>query len=71
MLVVKGSNFVHGEEFLPIFQILIFFLEVPINEIRGQTYNWFLSNVFNSFGFINFVLVLFYLCLFWTYTFFL
>ena len=28
MLVVKGLNFVHGEEFLPIFQILIFlFLE--------------------------------------------
>ena len=24
MLVAKGSNFVHGEEFLPIFQILIF-----------------------------------------------
>ena len=23
MLVVKGSNFVHGGEFLPIFQILI------------------------------------------------
>ena len=28
MLLDKGSNFVHGEEFLPIFQILIFlFLE--------------------------------------------
>ena len=26
MLVVKGSNFVHGEEFSPIFQILIFLL---------------------------------------------
>ena len=24
MLVVKGSNFVHSEEFFPIFQILIF-----------------------------------------------
>ena len=23
MLVVEGSNFVHGDEFLPIFQILI------------------------------------------------
>ena len=29
MLAVKESNFVHGEEFLPIFQILIFlFLEL-------------------------------------------
>ena len=34
MLVVKGSNFVHGEEFWPIFQILIFLLQVPVNEIR-------------------------------------
>ena len=37
MLVVKGSNFVHGEELLPIFQILIFLLKVPINEIKGAT----------------------------------
>ena len=31
--------------------------------------NWFIFNVFNSFGFIDFVLVLFPLCLFWTYIF--
>ena len=35
MLVVKGSTFVqgHGEKFSSIFQILIFLLQVPINEI--------------------------------------
>ena len=31
--------------------------------------NWFLINVFNSFDFIDFVLVLFHLCLIWTYIF--
>ena len=58
-LVVKKSNFVYGEKFLPIFQILIIYLKVPINEIRGPT-----GNFFNSFGFIDFVFVLFPLCLF-------
>ena len=28
--------------------------------------NWFIFNVFNNFGFIGIVLVLFPLCLFWT-----
>ena len=43
MLVVKGSNFVHGEKFLPISQILIFsFIEYK---------------VFKSFGLKDLVLV--------------
>ena len=33
--------------------------------------NWFIFNLFNSFNFIDFILVLFALCLFWTYTFFI
>ena len=61
MLVVNGLSFAHGEEFSPIYQILVFYLWIPINEAREPT-----SNIFNSFGFIEFVLVLFPLCLFWT-----
>ena len=63
MLVVKESDFFHGDKFSSIFQILIFYL-VPINEVTVLT-----GNVFDSFGFIDFVLALFPLCLFWTYTF--
>ena len=37
MLVIKGSNFIHDEEFSPFFQILILLLQVPIDEIRGGT----------------------------------
>ena len=37
MLVVKGSHFIYGKEFLSIFQILMFLFQVPINEIRGPT----------------------------------
>ena len=63
VLVVKESNFVHGDKFSSIFQILNFYL-FPINEVRIPT-----GNVFNSFGFIDFALALFPLCLFWTYIF--
>ena len=35
MLVIKRSNFAHGDEYLPIFQILIFKWEASKNETRG------------------------------------
>ena len=37
MLVVKGSNFVHGEEFLPMFQILIFLSICKLNNFSNVT----------------------------------
>ena len=65
MLVVKGSNFVHDEEFSPVFEILNFWLYVPINDqLRGPT-----GNVFNSFGLTDFVL-LFFLCVYFGHIFF-
>ena len=35
-------------------------------EVQLLAQNWFIFNVFNNFGFIGIVLVLFPLCLFWT-----
>ena len=45
------------KEFLPIFQILVFELQVPVNEIRRPTvFELVLFRVFNGFGFIDVVL---------------
>ena len=37
MLVVKGSNFDHGDQFLFIFQILMLYWQTPKKEINGKT----------------------------------
>ena len=62
MIVVKELNFVYGEQFLPIFQILIFysssFKYLQIKSEDQLDLNWFMFNVFISFGLIDFVLVL-------------
>ena len=65
MLIIEGSNFAQGDQFLAIFQILIF-SDKPLKRKSEDplTQNWFIFNVFNSF---DFILVLFPLCLLWTY----
>ena len=57
MIVVKGSNFVHSEQFVPIFRILIFysssFKSIQMKSEDQLAWNWLIFNVFNSFGFID------------------
>ena len=62
MIVVKGSNFVHSEQFVPIFRILIFysssFKSMQMKSEDQLAWNWLIFNVFNSFGFIDSVFIL-------------
>ena len=73
MIVVKELNFVYGKQFLPIFQILIFysssFKPLQLKSEDQLAWNWFIFNFFSSFDFIEFVLVLFHLYLFGAYIF--
>ena len=53
MLVLKGSHFAHGGQFLSVPSNSIFLvINIPLN-VKSEDqliWNWFKFNVFNSFG---------------------